>query len=192
MTIVKQMRLFDIHELMEMESSRRFDTIFATFELQPIFQLFRQTTMHGAPRELNYGAMIQSLIIRIVERIPTVKDLVKRLKYDLVFRLDCGFLVSDSVPSEASYSCMVGVISQSDVFEKMHDELIQTAFTEGFLDDEHIGYDATHFEARDASKPTEKKEKHLKNVAVNRKKNVLPGSLNKQRLRPISQHMKRN
>ncbi len=49
-----------------------------------------------------------------MERIPTVKDLVKRLNYDLLFRLDCGFLVSDSVPSEASYSRMVGGISQSD------------------------------------------------------------------------------
>ncbi|RPJ95674.1 IS4/IS5 family transposase [Rummeliibacillus sp. TYF005] len=87
---------------------------------------------------------------------------MKRLKYDLIFRLDCGFLLSDSVPSEASYSRMVDVISQSDVFDKMHDGLIQTAFTEGFLDDEHIGYDATHFEARDASKPTEKKEKTSK------------------------------
>lgn len=85
--------------------------------------------------------------------------MVKRLNYDLVFRLDFGFLVSDSVPSESSYSRMVGAISQSDVFDKMHDGLIQTAFAEGFLDDEHIGYDATHFEARDASKPTEKKEK---------------------------------
>lgn len=159
MTIVKQMRLFDIHELMEMETSHRFDSILATFDLQPIFLLFRKKTMHGAPRELNYGAMIQSLIIRIVERIPTVKDLVKRLKYDFVFRLDCGFLVSDPVPSEASYSRMVDVISQSEVFDKMQDELIQTAFTEGFLNDEHLGYDATHFEACDASKPSEKKEK---------------------------------
>ncbi|RIJ62795.1 transposase [Rummeliibacillus sp. POC4] len=159
MTIVKQMRLFDIQELMDMESSRRFDAILSTFNLQPIFQLFRKTTMYGAPRELNYGAMIQSLVIRIVERIPTVKDLVKRLKYDLIFRLDCGFLLSDSVPSEASYSRMVDVISQSDVFVGMNDDLIRAAFTEGFLADEHVSYDATHFEARDASKPSEKKEK---------------------------------
>ena len=159
MTIVKQMRLFDIQELMEMESSRRFDAILDTFDLQPIFQLFRKTTMYGAPRALNYGAMIQSLAIRIVERIPTVKDLVKRLKYDLLFRLDCGFLLSDSVPSEASYSRMVDVISQSDVFGQMNDDLIRSAFTEGFLADEHVSYDATHFEARDASKPSEKKEK---------------------------------
>lgn len=158
MTIVKQMSLFDIHELLKMESSRRFDAILATFDVQPIFQLFRKKTMRGAPRELNYGAMIQSLIIRIVERIPTVKDLVNRLTYDFVFRLDCGFLVSDTVPSEASYSRMVDVISQSDVLDRMHDELIQSAFTEGFLEEEHLGFDATHFEARDAAKPSEKKE----------------------------------
>ncbi|TKI63269.1 transposase [Lysinibacillus mangiferihumi] len=158
MTIVKQMSLFDIHELFKMESSRRFDAILATFDVQPIFQLFRKKTMRGAPRELNYGAMIQSLLIRIVERIPTVKDLVNRLTVDFVFRLDCGFLVSDTVPSEASYSRMVDVMSQSDILDKMQDELIQTAFTEGFLEDEHLGFDATHFEARDASKPSEKKE----------------------------------
>ena len=114
--------------------------------------------MRGAPRELNYGAMIQSLMIRIVERIPTVKDLVNRLTHDFVFRLDCGFLVSDTVPSEASYSRMVDVISQSDVLDRMHDELIQAAFTEGFLEEEHLSFDATHFEARDTAKPAEKKE----------------------------------
>lgn len=158
MTIVKQMSLFDIRELLKMESSRRFDAILATFDVQPIFQLFRKKTMRGAPRELNYGAMIQSLMIRIVERIPTVKDLVNRLTHDFVFRLDCGFLVSDTVPSEASYSRMVDVISQSDVLDRMHDELIQAAFTEGFLEKEHLSFDATHFEARDAAKPAEKKE----------------------------------
>ena len=129
MTIVKQMRLFDIQELMEMESSHRFDAILDTFDLQPIFQLFRKTTMYGAPRALNYGVMIHSLAIRIVERIPTIKDLVKQLKYDLLFRLDCGFLLSDSVPSEALYSRMVDVISQSDVFGQMNNDLIRSAFT---------------------------------------------------------------
>lgn len=159
MIIAKQMRLFDIHELMEMESSHRFDAILATFDLQPIFQLFSKKTMRGAPRELNYGAMIQSLLIRIIERIPTGKDLIQRLKNDLIFRLDCGFLLSNSVPSESSYSRMVDVISQSEIFDEMQDNLIQTAFSEAFLDDEHLSFDATHFEARDASKPSEKKEK---------------------------------
>lgn len=158
MTIVKQISFFDIQELLNLESSRRFDAIFSTFDVQPIFQLFSKKTLRGAPRECNYGAMIQSLIIRIVERIPTIKDLVKRLVNDPLFRLDCGFLISDSVPSEASYSRMIRVISESDVIDYMQDELIQTAFTEGFLCDEHLSFDATHFESRDASKPSEKKE----------------------------------
>ncbi|MEK5069020.1 transposase [Sporosarcina sp. FSL K6-1508] len=158
MTIIKQISLFDIQQLFEMESSYRFEAIFSTFDVQPIFHLFSKKTLRGAPRECNYGAMIQSLIIRIVERIPTVKDLIKRLVNDPLFRLDCGFLVSDSVPSEASYSRMIGVISQSDVLDNMQDELIQMVFLEGFLCDEHLAFDATHFEARDASKPSEKKE----------------------------------
>lgn len=133
MTIVKQISLFDIQELLDLERSRRFDAIFATFDVQPIFHLFSKKTVRGAPRELNYGAMIQSLIIRIVERIPTIKDLVKRLVNDPLFRLDCGFLVSDPVPSEASYSRIIDVISQSTVLDDMQDALIHHAFLEGFL-----------------------------------------------------------
>ena len=118
--------------------------------------------MRGAPRECNYGAMIQSLIVRIVERIPTIKDLVKRLINDPLFRFDCGFLVSDSVPSEASYSRMIDVISQSTILDDMQDALIHQAFLEGHLSDEHLAIDATHFESRDAAKPSEKKEKSTK------------------------------
>lgn len=158
MTIVKQISLFDIQELLDLESSSRFDAIFATFDVQPIFHLFSKKTMRGAPRELNYGAMIQSLIIRIVERIPMIKNLVKRLVHDPLFRLDCGLLVSDPVPSEASYSRLIDVISHSNVIDDMQDALIQNAFVEGFLCDEHLAIDATHFESRDAAKPSEKKE----------------------------------
>ena len=60
MTIVKQISLFDIQELFEMESSHRFDTIFSTSDVQPIFQFFSKKTLRGAPRECNYGAMIHS------------------------------------------------------------------------------------------------------------------------------------
>ena len=191
MPIIKQMSLFDIQELLEMESSRRFDAIFATFDVQPIFQLFFKRSLRGAPRELNYGAMIQSLIIRIVERIPTIKDLIKRLVNDPLFRLDCGFLVSDVVPSEASYSRMIEVISQSDVLDVMQDTLIQVAMTEGFLKDEHLAIDATHFESRDAAKPSEKKEPASPKKRENQKKNETLGLRNKQKSKPISPLMKK-
>ncbi len=58
----------------------------------------------GRPEETNYHALMYSLIARLVDRIPTIKDLVRRLKNDLAFRFDCGFTLSERVPSEATYS----------------------------------------------------------------------------------------
>ena len=45
----------------------------------------------GAPTELNYAATIYSLGARLIERISTIKDLIKRLDNDIIFRLECGF-----------------------------------------------------------------------------------------------------
>lgn len=135
MSVVKQISLFDIQELFGMESSHRFDAIFATFDVQPVFQLFSKKTLRGAPRECNYGAMIQSMMVRIVECILTIKGLVKRLVNNPLFRLDSGYLFSDSVPSEASYSCMIVENSQSNVMDSKHDQLVLMALTEGFLED---------------------------------------------------------
>jgi transposase len=107
----------------------------------------------GRPIELNYAAMIYSLVARISERIPFIKDLVKRLKNDMIFRLDCGFLVSDSIPSEASSSRMITIISESNVLEEVQEVLLHQAITEGFISDDTVAIDATHFEAKDQAPP---------------------------------------
>jgi len=41
-----------------------------------------------APEELNYTAKIISTFIRYVERIPTIKDLIKRLNRDIAFKFE--------------------------------------------------------------------------------------------------------
>lgn len=60
--------------------------------------------------------------------------------------------------SESSYSRMIQMNSESEVLDFMQDSLIQSTILEGFLADEHIAIDATHFESPDAAKPSEKKE----------------------------------
>ena len=70
------------HELYDIEPTHRFNTIFSTINLESIWNLFEKNTNVGAPRELNYGAMVYSLIARVMERIATVKDIVKRLRND--------------------------------------------------------------------------------------------------------------
>jgi transposase len=108
--------------------------------------------------------MVYSLVARITERIPTIKDLIKRLKNDYIFRLDCGFLLSDGVPSEASYSRMLTKIIESNAFQLVQEALVIEAITEGFINDQTVAIDATHIEARDQApvrkeKPNRKQKK---------------------------------
>lgn len=71
----------------------------------------------GAPQELNDAAMIISSFMRYVERTPTMKGLVKRLHDDIAFKLNGGFLVSDSIPSEVSYSQLVNKFEECNILE---------------------------------------------------------------------------
>ncbi|MBU8601116.1 transposase, partial [Virgibacillus pantothenticus] len=104
MTIIRQPSLFGIQELYDMEPTQKYEAIISAIDLDKMYHKVTKKSRRGAPEELNYAAMIISFAVRYVERIPTIKDLIKRLRYDISFKLNCGFLVSDSVPSEASYS----------------------------------------------------------------------------------------
>lgn len=99
------------------------------------------------------------MVARIIERIPTIRDLIKRLRHDFLFRLECGFLVSDQIPSEASYSRLIEKLSESDAIENIKESILFQAIEEGFVNDENVAIDATHFEARDKAPAQEKKPK---------------------------------
>ena len=49
-------------------------------DLDAIFCEINKKSHLGAPVELNDGAMIVSVLVRYVERIPTIKDLVKPIE----------------------------------------------------------------------------------------------------------------
>jgi transposase len=159
MTIIRQGSLFGLQELYDLEPTHRFEAIFSAIDIEPIFAVVTKKSRFGRPVERNYAAMIYSLVARLTERIPFIKDLVKRLKNDMIFRLDCGFLVSDTVPSEAAYSRMVTILSESNVLEKVKESILYQAITEGFVSDDTAALDATHFEAKDQAPPKEEKPK---------------------------------
>lgn len=157
MTIIRQGSLFGIQELYDLQPTQRFEAIFSTFNMDQIFAVVTKKSRFGRPVELNYAAMVYSLVARIIERIPFIKDLVRRLKYDMIFRLDCGFLVSDSVPSEAAFSRMITIISESNILESVQDALLIRAINEGYINDDTVATDACHFESRDQAPPKEEK-----------------------------------
>lgn len=159
MTIIRQGSLFGLQELYDLEPTQRFDAIFSAVDIDPIIASLAKKSRFGRPVNLNYRAMVYSLIARISERISFIKDLVKRLRNDMIFRLDCGFLVSDTIPSEAAYSRMITIISESNVLEEVQEILIHQAITEGFITDDTVAIDATHFEAKDQAPPKEEQPK---------------------------------
>jgi transposase len=159
MTIIRQTSLFGIQELYDMEPTQKYEAIISAIDLDMIYHKVTKKSRLGAPEDLNYAAMIISTLVRYVERIPTIKDLIKRLKNDISFKLNCGFLVSDSVPSEASYSRLITKLVECDVLETERDNIVLQAIAEGFITDDTAAIDATHFEARDQAPPKEEKPK---------------------------------
>jgi len=158
MPYVRHESLFSLQDLYHIEREKRFDVIFSTIDLTPALSVINKRSRLGAPVDSNYSAMIYSLFARIIERIPTIKDLVKRLRADILFRLDCGFLLSESIPSESSYSRLIQKLSQSTAMEEMFQQVVILAMEEGFIMDDTIAIDATHIEARDQAPTKEEKE----------------------------------
>jgi len=149
MPYIRHESLFTLQELYELEQKDRFAVIFSAVDITPALRAVTKKSPYGAPVEANYQAMIYSLIARIIERIPTIKDLLKRLREDILFRLDCGFSLAEKIPSASSYSRLIEKLSQGDALEQMQEQVIQQAMTEGFITDDTIAIDATHIEARD-------------------------------------------
>ncbi len=159
MTIIRQPSLFSIQELYDMAPTQKYDAIISVIDLDFIYHEVKKKSRYGAPEQLNYPAMIVSFFIRYVERIPTIKDLVKRLQSDLSLKLNCGFLVSDDIPSEASYSRLINDFKETNVLELAQERVILQAIEEGFIMDDTIAIDATHFEARNQAPANTEKEK---------------------------------
>lgn len=159
MPIIRQGGLFGVQDLFDMEPPQRFKAIFSTLDLAPILHMISKKSLYGAPTELHYEAMLYSLAARIIERIPTVKDLWRRLQHDLIFRMECGFLFSDPIPSEASYSRLIQKISETTILERVQDTFLFQAIQEGFVEDEVVAIDVTHFKSRDHGQAQEKKSK---------------------------------
>jgi len=158
MFCIRQESLFSLEEILEMSPKKSYPLFFDQLDINPLLRAVSKKAFRGAPTRLNYSAMIYSLFIRVIERIPTIKDLRRRLKNSLEFRFDCGFTMADSVPSESSYTRMIQKIHASSALGNIQNELVSQAFQEGFIEGDVVAIDATHIEARDR-KPEKKKEK---------------------------------
>ncbi len=65
-------------------------------------------------------------------------------------------MVSKHEPKDwrnASYSRLLGKLSESNILEEAQEQVVLQAVHEGFITDDTVAIDATHFEARDQAPP---------------------------------------
>jgi len=90
-----------------MEKSGSPVLLFANVDLRPLHSiLWKNLHVEGAGRPVEYNPEcdLRALMLRQLEQIPYVKDLVKRLKRDQCMRSACGY--GDKAPTEAHFSQM--------------------------------------------------------------------------------------
>ena len=81
--------------------------LFANLDLRPLYSiLWKNLHFEGAGRPVEYDPEcdLRALLLRQLEQIPYVKDLVKRLNRSREMRSACGY--GDKVPTEAHFSQM--------------------------------------------------------------------------------------
>lgn len=155
MSIVLQPTLFDIDYLLELDVNERYTEIFSPINFGPILRLFQKDSEVGAPITVNYEACFRAIVVRYIEGIDTMKALVRRLKDDLKFKLSVGFLYSQQVPSEATFSRIFQVLSQ-DVYSMtvLNEALLHAINDEFAIFEEDIAIDATAIEGHSKPKKT--------------------------------------
>jgi len=146
---IRQAELFSFEDLLQMQPEDKYSQIFEHLNLAPIMQALRKPRGRGRKEELNFPAMIYSLLIAKMEGIEYVSSIVRRLKTSEEFRVQCRFTGSDRTPSEASYSRLNLVLQQTGLLEQALDRLVTEACAEGFVTGSHIAVDSSAVEAWD-------------------------------------------
>jgi hypothetical protein len=93
--------------LVKMKRSGSPMLLFESLDLSPLhFILWKNLHVEGSGRPVEYDPEcdLRALMLRQLEQIPYVKDLVKRLRRDKGMRIACGY--GDKVPTEAHFSQM--------------------------------------------------------------------------------------
>jgi hypothetical protein len=103
--------------------------LFEKLDLSPIRSvLWKDLHLEGAGRPVEYDPEcdLRALMLRQLEQVPYVKDLVKRLRRYKEMRRACGY--NDKVPTEAHFSQMkkrIGVDGFSDVEKWLRHEALR-------------------------------------------------------------------
>ena len=143
---------------MELQSKTRLQLIFEEFDLTEVAKSISSDSNKG-PTGYNSEAISRAFLAKQIENIPTQAALVRRLKDDPVFRFSCGFKVTGTVPSEATFSRYYNRLTEVDSLENLYYDLVDQAIDSEIIDTETLAIDATKLESYERAVSKKKVDK---------------------------------
>lgn len=155
---ILQPSLFSFEELLKAEPETRLQKVLLNIDLSPALNVVKRAAV--GPKGYFIGSMINALVAKHLEQIPTVAALVKRLSNDIKFRFQCGFSLSDPIPSESTFSRLIKKLATTDetnktksVLQEIFDNLVKGARDMGLIDSECVAIDSSQIDAYERTRP---------------------------------------
>lgn len=120
---IRQNPLFSFDTLMQYQPKTRLAIVFESIDLHPFLNELPDKSIRG-PKGYSSSALIKGLLAMRLCSIPTVTSLVERLKTDLVFCYDCGFSITQPVPSLATFSRFYKKIADTEGLQAQFSALV--------------------------------------------------------------------
>ena len=107
----------------------------------------------GRPTK-NRAFIFRAFIAKAIFRIPTVKDLISRLKSDRNLKRICGYSYEDVIHSESTFYRVFSAYVESQIVSLFHDDIIKTHLSTELIG--HISRDSTAIKSRETPINTKK------------------------------------
>ncbi len=148
---IRQPSVFSFEDALKLQPMSRLEMVMNTLDLKPILAMVPD--YRTGPKGYSFEAKLRALLAARIERIIGMAALVRRLKYDPVFRFACGFDVIGPVPSEAAFSRFNDEVTKMKGLEPVFQSLVSLAETMELIDGSAVSIDATKLDAYEKSKP---------------------------------------
>jgi IS5 family transposase len=148
---IRQPCVFSFEDALKLQPMSRLEMVMSTLDLKPILAMVPK--YRTGPKGYRFEAKLRALLAARIERIIGMAALVRRLKYDPIFRFACGFDVIGPVPSEAAFSRFNDKVTKMKGLEPVFQSLVSLAETMELIDGSVVSIDATKLDAYEKSKP---------------------------------------
>lgn len=153
---IRQQSLFSFEEILKFQKETQLELIFSHLDLSKITKKLGKSSYDRGPKGYCSADLLCAFIAMQIERIPTVKDLVKKLRENPVLRYNCGFDVLGRVPSESTFSRFMNKLSASEELSNLFKETVLKAKKLGIINGNNVSIDSTKLSSYEAAVPKSK------------------------------------